>query len=303
MEKRQEGGSGISWRPASTVILVREHEGEVQVYLLKRSAQSGFFPGNYVFPGGTVDSEDRMPDLWEGHADIAPDEISKRLGNGISLNDILAYCVTAIRETFEEAGALLCHPGGNEPRVCIESLCDRRLLEGLQRGWFWKVVVSEGWVLGLSILARWAHWFTPELMRHHFETRFFVALMPEDQTCSPDSREMTDGIWLNPKKALHMNLEGKIPLSPPTIVTLHELMPYENLEKLKGELETRHWGNPRLPRLVPVSKGAVILQPWDPQRNEKSIEIDTDELEGAVLPVGEPFSRLWLKDGIWRPVR
>ena len=47
-------------RPASTVILARYRNGELQVYLLRRSSRSGFMPGNYVFPGGTVDPEDRV---------------------------------------------------------------------------------------------------------------------------------------------------------------------------------------------------------------------------------------------------
>ena len=45
--------------PAATVNLVRERAGDLQVYLLRRSAQSGFMGGFYVFPGGAVDPEDR----------------------------------------------------------------------------------------------------------------------------------------------------------------------------------------------------------------------------------------------------
>jgi len=51
-------------RMASTVILIREHGGELQVYVLKRSTMSGFFPGTYVFPGGKVETEDRASGIW-----------------------------------------------------------------------------------------------------------------------------------------------------------------------------------------------------------------------------------------------
>ena len=112
-------------RPASTVILVREDQGEFQVYLLQRSEKSGFFPGNYVFPGGAVQSEDRDPLFLEGHLDLTLDEISQRLGNGITAEDVLAYGISAIRETFEEAGALLGHTG--EPdQEAIKEVCFRR---------------------------------------------------------------------------------------------------------------------------------------------------------------------------------
>jgi len=302
VEKIEGRGLKIGWRPASTVILVRERGGELQVYLLKRSAESAFFPENYVFPGGAVDREDRVDDLWEDRVDMAPQEIMERLGNGLALEDILAYAITAIRETFEEAGAMLCRLSGARSRDRMESLCNRRLSQGLKRGWFWETVAGEGWILGFSLLARWSHWLTPELMRKHFDTRFFVAGMPEDQRCSPDTRETIDGMWIGPRKALQLNLEGKIALSPPTIVTLHELIEYEGLQRLNKELETRSWGAPRFPRLVPLPKGALILQPWDPERHQEDIQIDAGTLEGKVLPVGEPFSRLWLRDGIWRPV-
>jgi len=44
------------------------------------------------------------------------------------------------------------------------------------------------------------------------------------------------------------------------------------------------------------------MQPWDPQYG-KEIDIDPDELQAKVIPAGEPFSHLWLNQGIWRPVR
>jgi len=38
-------------------------------------------------------------------------------------------------------------------------------------------------------------------------------------------------------------------------------------------------------------------------KKAKQIKIDPESLAGKVLPAGEPFSRLWLNQGIWRPVR
>ena len=43
--------------PAATVILIREYQAELQVYLLKRHAKSGFMAGNYVFAGGILDPD------------------------------------------------------------------------------------------------------------------------------------------------------------------------------------------------------------------------------------------------------
>ena len=61
--------------PAATVILTRQHAGELQVYLLKRTVNSGFMAGNYVFPGGLVDSEDQNVRVLKAHVDLDLDGI------------------------------------------------------------------------------------------------------------------------------------------------------------------------------------------------------------------------------------
>ena len=70
--------------PAATVILAREYQDELQVYLLKRHARSGFMAGNYVFAGGILDPEDRKFALWKDHLDMDPADLSSRLGGGLS---------------------------------------------------------------------------------------------------------------------------------------------------------------------------------------------------------------------------
>jgi hypothetical protein len=56
------------------------------------------------------------------------------------------------------------------------------------------------------------------------------------------------------------------------------------------------------PRLVPLAEGAVIVEPWDPQYRKEEICVDFKQLPTAVLPVGEPFSRIWYDGRLWRPV-
>lgn len=288
-------------RQASTIVLVREHDSRFQVYLLKRSGKSGFFPGSYVFPGGAVGSGDRDADLWLRHCDLDWMGVERRLGGSLPAGEALAFAVAAIRETFEEAGVFLASRA-SEARAAMEMICDRRRVGELSRGWIREWIASDDRRLLLSRLARWAHWITPEAFRPRFDTRFFLAFVPTDQECSPDKRETTHGIWLTPEQALAANLKGETPLSPPTLVTLQELLQYKSLRELQEEATGRGWGEPRVPRLVPVEKGAVILEPWDPMIREKDLEFDFATLKTLVLPVGAPFSRLWLYEGIWRPV-
>jgi 8-oxo-dGTP pyrophosphatase MutT (NUDIX family) len=288
-------------RAASTVVLVRAHGTGFQVYLLKRSGQSGFFPGTYVFPGGTVASEDRDVDLWLRHSDLDLPGVEKGLGGILPATEMLAYGVAAIRETFEEGGVLLASRS-QETDSGLQAIGETRKVKRLSKGWFREWAVSGGWHLQLSRLAPWAHWITPEAFKPRFDTRFFLAFVPAHQECSPDKEETTHGIWVTPEQGLEANLRGETPLSPPTLVTLHELLQHNMLNELRKEVSRRGWGEPRLPRVIPVEKGAVILEPWDPMIHEKEGGLDLAALRELVLPVGEPFSRLWLYEGIWRPV-
>ena len=295
-----EKKNSINWRPASTVVLAREREAALQVYLLKRSGKSSFFPGYYVFPGGAVEAEDHVGSPWAEFTDMTEEIFLERLGGGLSTEKAISYAVSAIRETFEEAGVLLA-VSKDHSREELQELGQRRMGEGLAKGWFREYISSGGWVLTFSQLGRWAHWITPRLMRSHFDTRFFVAFMPEDQACLPDDRETSHGIWISPEDALKGNHQAEIPLSPPTLVTLQELSAYKDLSNLQMALKDRPWGEARFPRLVPLPQGALILQPWDPMRY-REVKVDVDRLEQKILPVGVAFSRLWLHQGIWRPV-
>ena len=287
---------------AATVILARERAGRFQVYLLKRSSKSGFMAGNYVFPGGTLDTEDRDINLFKTHSDLDLNGIATRFGGDLTAEKALTFCVAAIRETLEEAGVFLACNDNNFAEK-LEKACRLRLAANLSKDWFVKLVADAKWRLTLTALSRWSHWVTPELMKHRFDTRFFLASMPADQHCRPDSRETVQGLWISPEDGLAGNMDGTIPLSPPTLVTLHELLKYRSLKDLQTESRQRPWGQTISPRPVPLAKGAVIVQPWDPHYREKEISIALDELPTSIVPVGRPFSRIWYNGRLWRPVR
>ena len=287
--------------PAATVILAREQAGTLQVYLLKRSPKSGFMAGNFVFPGGTLDGNDHRFELFNNCCDLTSDEIAARFGPDLSVEQALTYCVAAVRETLEEAGIFLAnrHDSSSAELERINSL---RLAANLENDWFVKLVENERWCLSLSALYSWSHWITPVLMKRRFDTRFFIAEMPAGQFCRPDAGETVQGLWSSPMEALADNMAGSIPLSPPTLVTLHQLSKYKTLRDLQTEAANRSWGQTIQPRLVPLPDGAVIVEPWDPQYHQKTINIDPEDLPSSVLPVGTAFSRIWFDQGIWKPI-
>jgi 8-oxo-dGTP pyrophosphatase MutT (NUDIX family) len=287
-------------RAASTVILARQGLSGLEIYLLRRSSESKFFPGKYVFPGGAVDPEDTDADFWRNRVDLKPLQISEQMGGDLSVEEALGHGVAAIRETFEEAGVLLVEEIGGKKEE-IAKMCGLRSQGRMSNRWLKEWVISGGGTLSLSSLMRWSHWVTPEAMKPRFDTRFYIGLMPSGQECYPDTREMTHGVWIRAEDALTGNLRGAVPLSPPTLVTLQELLPYGGLHHLERDARGKVWGEPRLPRFIRVEQGAMILEPWDPMMNEE-VEIDPARLETRVLPAGHPFSRMWLHNGIWKPV-
>ena len=81
-----------------------------------------------------METEDRASGLWKAHVDLDSDEISQRFGGSLTEEEALAYGVTAIRETFEEAGVLLAYR--NEyTQEGLERVHDRRKVEELPKGW------------------------------------------------------------------------------------------------------------------------------------------------------------------------
>ena len=54
---------------ASTVMLVRDDEGPLEVFMLRRASSMAFAPSMHVFPGGGVDRRDAVDELpWAGPA-------------------------------------------------------------------------------------------------------------------------------------------------------------------------------------------------------------------------------------------
>lgn len=287
--------------PAATVILARQQAAEIQIYLLKRSAKSRFMAGNYVFPGGVVDPDDGDLALWEPYTDLDVATVTHCVEGKKPVAQALAYRIAAIRETFEEAGVLLIQPDLHLADD-LEHVCEMRLARDLADGWLKQEVQRHGWILQVSALKRWARWITPVLMPRRYDTRFFVAALPRDQVCRPDNRETSHGVWVNPLQALKANQTGAMPLSPPTLVTLHQLLAFENLEAVMQAAETRFWEPALEPRLIPTEKGPVILEPWDPQYADPDVTIDAAALMAGLVAAGGSFSRLWRKGVIWRPV-
>ena len=126
--------------------------------MVERAQAMRFAAGALVFPGGRVDPGDRA--------------LAARLGGEL---DETTAKVAAIRETMEETGLAI----GIEPMPAAGALL--RLRERLHAGEdFAALLDAEGLGLDVAVLTAFARWLP--LGNHHrvFDTRFFLAQLPED---------------------------------------------------------------------------------------------------------------------------
>lgn len=115
--------------PAASVIVLRD--APLEVLLLRRHEKNSFVPGAWVFPGGTADDGEEMR-------------------------------VTAVRETFEEAGI----------------------------------------TLDAGALVPTSRWITPAGIPKRFDTWFFLAKVARDVVVTIDNAEIDDYQWIAPHDAL-----------------------------------------------------------------------------------------------------
>ena len=185
--------------------------------MMVRHHQIEFNSGALVFPGGSVDGNDR---------EIAADPALYSGGEGLDA-DALGFRIAAIRETFEESGILLARPKGAKALVDakrageIAAAHRSELNEG--KVTFLTVLTDYGLLLALDELMPYAHWITPEGMPKRFDTWFFLAAAPPDQLGTHDGKEATDSIWVSPREALEGGGRGRFKLPFPTTRNLIRL--------------------------------------------------------------------------------
>jgi glyoxylase-like metal-dependent hydrolase (beta-lactamase superfamily II) len=82
---------------------------------------------------------------------------------------------------------------------------------------------KERLVLRAGELVYCGHWITAPGRARRFDTRFFLALAPEDQAGAHDGTELIDSLWLRPQDAIDLEARGDLQLVFATKNTLADL--------------------------------------------------------------------------------
>ncbi len=206
-------------RDAATVMLLRDGSSGTEVFLQRRVKGMPFAGGMTVFPGGGVDRRDAETSVaWNGPQ---PPWWAQRFGCTTELARSLVCA--AVRETFEESGVLL---AGHDPDTVVDDTTPyaeaRRALVSREIS-FAGFLSDAGLVLRADLLRPWSNWVTPEVEPRRYDTRFFLAAMPEGQRADGTTSEAADVYWRTPADALDDWRQGRCGLLPPTWMTLTEL--------------------------------------------------------------------------------
>jgi len=202
---------------AATVMLLRDGDDGMEVFMIVRHHKSDVHAGALVFPGGRVDPEDH---------DLAIDAAVFPVQDGVDAA-MAALRVAAVRETFEECGVLLARARGEEALVSAARLRDIEAAHraAMIRGerTFGAILAAEKLVLAPETMVHFAHWITPERTSKRFDTHFFLAAAPSDQVALHDGQEAVESVWIAPASALERARTGIYDLRFPTQMNLQKL--------------------------------------------------------------------------------
>jgi 8-oxo-dGTP pyrophosphatase MutT (NUDIX family) len=218
---------------AATVILLREGKsGGMEVFLTRRPERMDFLGGAYVFPGGTLRKEDCSREMLQRCAGIAPSRARDTLGAHLKPEIALGHWIAGIRELFEETGVLLAATADGRSAGMNE---DRRRQVVQRRNSFLELLEDAGLFCDARRLLYFSHWLTPEEFAMRFDTRFFIAVLPPDQTPLERSEEVAHGVWLAPERAMQLYTRGDLPMIFPTYASLRRLADFDSLDILAKE--------------------------------------------------------------------
>ncbi|MGH9080796.1 MAG: NUDIX hydrolase [Acidimicrobiales bacterium] len=294
-------------RDAATVILVRDgsdDQGEpcIEVCMLRRNLAAEFSAGAYVFPGGSVDEEDRGPAaaaLCRGRTDAEASAILGIDSGG------LAFWVAALRECFEEAGVMLAGTldgtppdrysplDTGDPGVARRFAAHRRALNEGRTG-LAQVCEQENLMLAADRVHYVSHWITPQLSPKRYDTRFFITAAPPGQVAEHDAGETIATVWVRPQAALAAGVDAEVDLLPPTLANLR------NIESFRSTDEVMAWARQvtDVPTVLPVvlfeDGHLLVLRPGDAGYEEAVADLEAsgetpdEELAAAARHIWGP---------------
>jgi 8-oxo-dGTP pyrophosphatase MutT (NUDIX family) len=186
------------------VIVLRDTPEGINVLMLKRNRDLAFAGGMWVFPGGRIDPED-----------------------------------------FESAGlptAPLTHLQANDRQITDRQITDQDLERSAAVAAVREAREEANLFLQVADLKRWSHWTPPPETPKRFSTAFFIAPWRENSgEVTVDDGEIREHRWELPARVLELRAAGEVGLTPPTFITLSQLLRFGTVSAVFAAAETRRF--------------------------------------------------------------
>jgi 8-oxo-dGTP pyrophosphatase MutT (NUDIX family) len=225
--------------PASTVVLVRPYgAGGFEIFMNRRPDKIDVYAGVYVFPGGRVEKSDYAPAMLQLTHGLTAAEAQRQLGGALAPELCVGHWVAAVRELYEEAGVHFFIPESGTADAMLNYDLSERLAQQrvqLQQGKvdLASLLADENLRCDLARLSYFFHRVTPEHYPVRFDTHFYLAALPPQQTPLQSSEEVSDSLWITADDALARSQSGNFPMMPPTVAVLRTLAAHGSWNALK----------------------------------------------------------------------
>ena len=221
-------------RASAGLVLLREDPGGLSVLLGRRSASARFMPSVYVVPGGGLTQVDRLQSGFPEPLCMPPGGL-----DAATRLDLLPFARAALRESFEETGALLGETAARPPQGEDRSAGCQGNGIGAPH---WRAYRKRFLMPAFGSMTLIARAITPAGSPIRYHTRFFMADGVGLEWGGPGDGELEDIGWCPVGEAFER------PLPEITTLVIEEAM--------------RRWRGPANPRPVPLyyCRGDRILR-------------------------------------------
>ena len=121
---------------------------------------------------------------------------------------------------------------------------------------------ETGLEVGPEPILHFSRWLTPEVVKHRFDTYFFLAPQSGNASVVVDGSEIVEYRWVKPDVAIAEQGAGALKVPPPTLVSLTDIAEYHSLAELVQAVRRRQ--PPYFfPRIVEHGDDHVFLYPGD----------------------------------------
>jgi 8-oxo-dGTP pyrophosphatase MutT (NUDIX family) len=202
---RDQSFPNLKPRDSATLILIDRSEAVPKVLLGRRHERHRFMPGKFVFPGGRIESSDRLMAVSTALHDRHLARLMQKVERP-SVAKAAAFALAAVRETYEETGLMLGVPSAGPVRTPPGA---------------WEAFAKAAIVPDLGAIHFIARAITPPKRPLRFDSRFFAAdvsaiVRRDDGFIGPD-KELVELVWLPITEARRLDMPGI------TAVALEEL--------------------------------------------------------------------------------